>query len=188
MKNLDIRKFSAKWIPKCLNADQKRQTCRSSEQHLEFFFCQRDQNDFLSRLVTMEETWLYHYDAETKQQSMDWRHSGSSRPESSECKNSVKKFSPRFFKIKMAFSWWIIFKRAKVSTRLCWCNWRTFWRKSVAGISPRWHSCSTIPRLTGHFQSRRNWPTWASSVLISHPNLRFWPRRTTTCPMDCRKQ
>jgi len=38
MKNLDIRKFSAKWIPKCLNADQKRQTCRSSEQHLEFFF------------------------------------------------------------------------------------------------------------------------------------------------------
>ena len=24
-------------------------------------------NDFLSRLVTMDETWLYHYDPETKQ-------------------------------------------------------------------------------------------------------------------------
>jgi len=30
--------------------------------------------------VTMDETWLYHYDPETKQQSMEWRHSGSARP------------------------------------------------------------------------------------------------------------
>jgi len=30
--------------------------------------------------VTMDETWLYHYDPETKQQSMEWRHSGSPRP------------------------------------------------------------------------------------------------------------
>jgi hypothetical protein len=28
----------------------------------------------------MDETWLYHYDQETKQQSMEWRHSGSPRP------------------------------------------------------------------------------------------------------------
>ena len=40
---------------------------------LEFF--RRDPNDFLSRLVTMDGTWLYHYDPETKQQSMGWRHS-----------------------------------------------------------------------------------------------------------------
>jgi hypothetical protein len=28
----------------------------------------------------MDETWLYHCDPETKQQSMEWRHSGSLRP------------------------------------------------------------------------------------------------------------
>ena len=33
-----------------------------------------------ARLVTMDETWLYTYDPETKQQSMEWRHSGSPRP------------------------------------------------------------------------------------------------------------
>jgi len=33
-----------------------------------------------ARLVTIDETWLYHYDPETKQQSMEWRHSGSPRP------------------------------------------------------------------------------------------------------------
>ena len=30
-----------------------------------------------ARLLTMDKTWLYHYDPETKQQSMEWRHSGS---------------------------------------------------------------------------------------------------------------
>jgi len=57
-EDLDTRKLSAKWDPKCLNADQKRQRCQSSEQLLEFFRC--DPNDFLTRLVIMDETWLYH--------------------------------------------------------------------------------------------------------------------------------
>jgi hypothetical protein len=61
-----MRKLSAKWVPKCLKADQKLQGCQSSEQHLEFF--RRDPNDFLSRLVIMDETWLYHYEPETKEQ------------------------------------------------------------------------------------------------------------------------
>jgi len=46
LEDLDIRKLSAKWVPKCMNADQKRQRCQSSEQHLQFF--RRDPNDFLS--------------------------------------------------------------------------------------------------------------------------------------------
>ena len=31
-EHLDMRKVSAKWVPKCLNADQKRQRCKTSEQ------------------------------------------------------------------------------------------------------------------------------------------------------------
>ena len=90
-----MRKLSAKWVPKCLNADQKRPRCQSSEQLLAFF--RRNPNDILSRLVTMDETWLYQYDPETKQQSMEWRNSGWPRPKNSECKNPLEKFSPRFF-------------------------------------------------------------------------------------------
>jgi len=37
LEDLDMRKFSAKWVPKCLNADQKRQRCQLSEQLFEFF-------------------------------------------------------------------------------------------------------------------------------------------------------
>jgi len=36
-KDLDMRKLSTKWVRKCLNMDQKRQRCQSSEQILEFF-------------------------------------------------------------------------------------------------------------------------------------------------------
>ena len=88
-EDLGMRKLSAKWVPKCLNADQKRQRCRSSEQLLEFF--RRDPNDFLSRLVTMDETWLYHYDSETNQQSMERRHSGSPRPKKFRVQKSAGK-------------------------------------------------------------------------------------------------
>ena len=65
-EDLDMRKLSAKWVPKCLNADQKLQRCQSSQQLLEFF--RLGTNDFLSRLATMDDTWLHHYDPETKQQ------------------------------------------------------------------------------------------------------------------------
>ena len=37
-EDLGMRKLSVKWVPKCLNANQKRQRCPSSEQILDFFF------------------------------------------------------------------------------------------------------------------------------------------------------
>jgi hypothetical protein len=39
-------------------------------------------------------------------------------------------------------------------------------------------------QLTGQLQTRRNWPTWVSIVLITHPILWIWPRWTTTCSLD----
>jgi hypothetical protein len=67
-------------------------------------------------MVTMDETLLYHYNPETKQQSMEWRHSGSTHP--ADCKNPLEKFSPvSTLGIKTASSSFIIFQRAKLSTR-----------------------------------------------------------------------
>ena len=45
-EDFGMGKLSAKWVPKYLNADQKRQWCQSSKQLLEFF--RRDTNGFLS--------------------------------------------------------------------------------------------------------------------------------------------
>jgi len=62
---------------------------------LEYF--RRYTNDFLSRLVSMDETWLYHYDTETKQQSMEWQHSGSSRLKIFRVQKSAGKFLAYIF-------------------------------------------------------------------------------------------
>jgi len=39
----------------------------------------------------MDETWLYHYDPETKQQSMEWWHSGSPHPKKFQVQKSAGK-------------------------------------------------------------------------------------------------
>ena len=44
-EDLNMRNLSTKWVPTCLNADQKRRRRQSSEQLLELF--RRDPNDFL---------------------------------------------------------------------------------------------------------------------------------------------
>ena len=122
-EDLDMRKLSANWVPKYLTADQKLQRCQSSEQVLKFF--RHDPNDFLSRLVTMDEIWLYHYDPQTKQQSMEWWHSSSPCPKKFRVQKSAGNFSPRFFVIKMASSSLIIFQRVNSTpsiTHLSWCN------------------------------------------------------------------
>ena len=45
-EDLDMRKLSTKWVPKCLNADEKYQRCQLSEQLLELF--RLNPNNFLS--------------------------------------------------------------------------------------------------------------------------------------------
>ena len=62
---------------------------------MEFFLL--DPNDFLSRLVTMDETWLFCNNSDTKQQSMEWRHRGSPGPKKFRVQNPLENFSPRFF-------------------------------------------------------------------------------------------
>jgi len=45
----------------------------------------------------MDETWLYHDDPETKQQSMEWRHSGSPRSKKFRVQKSAGKFLASIF-------------------------------------------------------------------------------------------
>ena len=62
-------------------------------------------------------------------------------PKNSECKNRLKKFSPRFYGIKTASSTLIIFQRDKLSTRsinhLCWCNEGHFEGKTPREVHQR---------------------------------------------------
>jgi histone-lysine N-methyltransferase SETMAR len=74
---LGMKKLSAKWVLKCLSDEQKKTCVKACRGIIKYF---RDNKaNFLDRIVTMDETWLFCYDPETKQQSMQWRHAGSPR-------------------------------------------------------------------------------------------------------------
>lgn len=85
---LDMRKLSAKWVPKCLQADQKRKRVETARDIINRF---DGRENFVTRLITMDETWLYHYDPETKEQSKQWRHHGSPRPQKYRVQKSAGK-------------------------------------------------------------------------------------------------
>jgi len=189
-EGFDMRKLSAKWVPKCLNADQNCQRCQSSEQIWNFFGAIQMISCCDWRLWTKPG----HITMTRRQSNNKWSGGIAAHPAPniSLYKNPLENFSPRFFGIKTSSSTLIIFQRTKLSTRsiahFCWCNWRTFWRKNSSRRSPRlFCSCTTMHRLTGHLQPRRNWPVWASSLLITHPFLLIWPRHTTTCSLVWKK-
>jgi len=91
-EDLDMRKLSTKWVPKCLNADEKRQRCQSSQQLLESFRC--DPNDLSGRWTKPG------YITMTRRQSNNQWSGGIQAhpaPKNSECKNPLENFAPRFF-------------------------------------------------------------------------------------------
>ena len=51
----------------------------------------REGQDFLSRIVTGDETWVYSWDPELKRQSAQWRNQGFPRPEKAQRKQGAMK-------------------------------------------------------------------------------------------------
>jgi len=54
--------------------------CRYEASSANLKLTQLDWNLFLKRIVTGDETWIHHYDPESKQQSMQWKHTTSPSP------------------------------------------------------------------------------------------------------------
>ncbi|UYV62215.1 hypothetical protein LAZ67_1008243 [Cordylochernes scorpioides] len=77
-EHLGLRKLSACWVPKLLTPDQKAVRRKLSSDNLALF--EANPEEFVNRFVTMDETWAHHFTPESKQQSMQWRHSDSPPP------------------------------------------------------------------------------------------------------------
>lgn len=67
-EHLGMRKLSARWVPRVLTAENKRNRVTASMNSLEMFH--RDPDEFLQRFVTVDEIWIHHNAAEaTKDES-----------------------------------------------------------------------------------------------------------------------
>ena len=74
---LGMCRLTACWVPKSLSNEQMATTlsvCRALLKHF------RSKDDFLLRLVTVDETWVHYYEPENKAQSCQWVGPGSPRP------------------------------------------------------------------------------------------------------------
>ena len=94
-----MKKLTARWVPRMLTVAQKRHRIVLCEQHLTYF--RADKKLFIERYVTMDETWVHHYDPETKIQSMQWKRKGSPTHQQARC------CSLSFGKPKVLFCWTI---------------------------------------------------------------------------------
>jgi len=53
--------------------------------------------DFLDSIVTGNETWVYHFTSESKQQSLEWRHSRSPKKRKFKVTQSARKIMATVF-------------------------------------------------------------------------------------------
>lgn len=74
-ENLNFKKLCSRWVPKLLTEDHKKQRLDSALTFLTRY--DEEGDDMLSQIVTGDETWVSHITPESKQQSMEWRHTFS---------------------------------------------------------------------------------------------------------------
>lgn len=79
-EDLKMRKLCARWVPHLLTIDEKRIRMKFSQSCLDRL--NLNETDFMSRIVTIDETWIHHYTPETTAQSKQWVEAGSSAPKS----------------------------------------------------------------------------------------------------------
>ena len=65
---LGMRKLTARWVPKFLSDEQMETRASVCSALLKRFMSKDD--DFLLRLVTVDETWVHYYEPENKAQML----------------------------------------------------------------------------------------------------------------------
>ena len=75
--HLHMSKVSARWVPRLLTPNQKQQRVDSCKELIEL---ESKDIRFFYRIVTMDETWVHHFDPEMKSSSMQWKTPSSPTP------------------------------------------------------------------------------------------------------------
>ena len=65
----------SRWVPRQLSDDHKRARQTISQEHVDRHA--REGNAFLHRIVKGDESRVYHYEAESKRQPMEWKNPSS---------------------------------------------------------------------------------------------------------------
>ena len=91
---LSMRKLTARWVPKSLSDEQMATRASVYSALLKRF---RSNDDFLLRLVTVDDIWVHYYEPENKAQSRQWVRCGSPRPKKFKTQPSAGKVMATVF-------------------------------------------------------------------------------------------
>jgi histone-lysine N-methyltransferase SETMAR len=93
---LNFCKVCSRWVPRQLTEEDKMNRMGISLEHLSQYADEGE--DMLNRIVTGDESWVHHYQPETKRASLQWKHPSSP---------SVKKFkvTPSAGKVMLTVFW-----------------------------------------------------------------------------------
>ena len=75
--HLHMSKVSARWVPRLLTPNQKEQRADSCKELIKL---ESKDTLFFYQIVTMDETWVHHFDPEMKSSSMQWKTPSSPTP------------------------------------------------------------------------------------------------------------
>jgi len=96
--DLNMDRVAAKFVPRLLTPEQKERrvaVCQELRQRA------LDDPSFMSRVITGNESWVYGYDPETKQQFSQWKSPGSPRPKKArQIRSMTKSMLIVFFDIR----------------------------------------------------------------------------------------
>ena len=90
-----MHKLTARWVPKSLSDEQMATRASVCSTLLKQFWSKED--DFLSHLVTVDETWVLYYEPEKKAQSRQSVGPGSPRPKKFKTQPSAGKMMATVF-------------------------------------------------------------------------------------------
>ncbi|XP_023217030.1 histone-lysine N-methyltransferase SETMAR-like [Centruroides sculpturatus] len=94
-EKLGVKKISARWVPRLLSVENKRNRVVDSEAILALF--RRNPDEFLRRYITVDETWIHYYTPETKEQSKQWVFEGERAPKKAKTVKSAGKVMATVF-------------------------------------------------------------------------------------------
>ena len=92
---LGMSKVCARWVPRLLKDHERETRIRCSEEFVRWY--EREGEEFLSRIITTDETWLWHFDPETKAQSCIWKTPATPPPKKARLQKSGGKHMFMFF-------------------------------------------------------------------------------------------
>jgi transposase len=114
--NLGYRRVRSRWVPRQLTDDHRRERQTICQERLDRHA--REGDTSLHRIVTRDESWVYHYEPESKRQSMQWKRSSSPANKNLRHRLQLGKSCWPSFRMSMVRYWCAFRKRVKLWLKL----------------------------------------------------------------------